>query len=101
MGVNCHFYPQSRVWAPWNLECEDAVALGDRAELYNPSRLYLASHAIISQDAYLCGATHDYNNPAFPMVSYPMRVDRYAWVAVRACVSPGVDIADGAVIGSW
>ena len=99
MGANCHFYPQSRVWAPWNLECEDAVALGDRAELYNPSRLYLASHAIISQDAYLCGATHDYNNPAFPMVSYPMRVGRYAWVAARACVSPGVDIAEGAVLG--
>ena len=99
MGANCHFYPQSRVWAPWNLECEDAVALGDRAELYNPSRLYLASHAIISQDAYLCGATHDYNNPAFPVVSYPMRVGRYAWVAARACVSPGVDIAEGAVLG--
>ena len=99
MGANCHFYPQSRVWAPWNLECEDAVALGDRAELYNPSRMYLASHAIISQDAYLCGATHDYNNPAFPMVSYPMRVGRYAWVAARACVSPGVDIAEGAVLG--
>ncbi|HEX4020717.1 MAG TPA: putative colanic acid biosynthesis acetyltransferase [Acidobacteriaceae bacterium] len=99
LGANCHFYPQSRVWAPWNLECEDTVIVGDRADLYNPSRLYLASHAIISQDAYLCGATHDYNNPAFRVVSYPMRVGRYAWIAARACVSPGVNIGEGAILG--
>ena len=99
LGANCHFYPQSRIWAPWNLECDDTVIVGDRAELYNPSRLHLASHAIISQDACLCGATHDYNNPAFPVVSYPMRVGRYAWVAARACVSPGVNLAEGAVLG--
>ncbi|MGC9292894.1 MAG: putative colanic acid biosynthesis acetyltransferase [Acidobacteriaceae bacterium] len=99
LGAHCHFYPQSRVWAPWELECEDTVIVADRAELYNPSRLYLASHAIISQDAYLCGATHDYNNPAFPVVSYPMRIGRYAWVAARACVSPGVNVGEGAILG--
>lgn len=99
LGANCHFYPQSRVWAPWELECEDTVIVGDRAELYNPARLYLASHAIISQDAYLCGATHDYNSPAFPVISCPMCVGRYAWVAARACVSPGVNLAEGAILG--
>jgi putative colanic acid biosynthesis acetyltransferase WcaF len=99
LGAHCHFYPRSRIWAPWELECEDTVIVGDGAELYNPSRLYLASHAILSQDAYLCGATHDYNNPAFPVVSYPMRVGRYAWVAARACVSPGVNVGEGAILG--
>ena len=99
LGANCHFYPQSRVWAPWELECEDTVIVADRAELYNPAPLYLASHAILSQEAYLCGATHDYNNPAFPVVSFPMRVGRYAWVAARACVSPGVNVGEGAILG--
>src|SRR6476620_1018912 len=33
MGPNCHFYPTSRVWAPWNLNCEDAVTAGDGAEI--------------------------------------------------------------------
>ena len=99
LGACCHFYPQSRIWAPWNLVCEDIVVVSDRAILYNPKLLYLASHAIISEDAYLCGATHDYNNPAFPVVSYPMRIGRYAWIAARACVSPGVNIAEGAVLG--
>jgi putative colanic acid biosynthesis acetyltransferase WcaF len=99
LGPHCRFYPASRVWAPWNLECEDTVMVADGAELYNPSSMFLASHAIVSQGAYLCGATHDYNDPKFPVVGFPMRLGRYAWVAARACVSPGVNLGDGAILG--
>ncbi len=67
MGPNCHFYPRSKVWAPWNLICVDQVTAGDGAEIYNPAPIRLGSHAILSQDAYLCGATHDYDDPAFPL----------------------------------
>ncbi|HET9087871.1 MAG TPA: putative colanic acid biosynthesis acetyltransferase [Acidobacteriaceae bacterium] len=99
LGPRCRFYPASRVWAPWNLTCEDTVMVADGAELYNPAPLYLASHAIVSQGAYLCGATHDYDNPAFPVISFSTRLGRYAWVAARACVSPGVNLGDGAILG--
>jgi putative colanic acid biosynthesis acetyltransferase WcaF len=73
--------------------------VADGAELYNPAPMFLASHAIVSQGAYLCGATHDYNDPKFPVVPLPMRLGRYAWVAARACVSPGVNLGDGAILG--
>jgi putative colanic acid biosynthesis acetyltransferase WcaF len=99
LGPRCRFYPASRVWAPWNLQCDDTVMVADGAELYNPAPMLLASHAIVSQGAYLCGATHDYNDPKFPVVSFPMRLGRYAWVAARACVSPGVNLGDGAILG--
>jgi len=99
MGPGCHFYPSGFVWAPWNLVCEDCCALADRAEIYNPSLVYLESHCILSQQAYLCGATHDYNHPDFPMVSYKMRLGAYSWICARACVSPGVQIGAGAVLG--
>jgi putative colanic acid biosynthesis acetyltransferase WcaF len=88
LGAHCRFYPASRVWAPWNLQCEDTVMVADGAELYNPAPMFLASHAIVSQGAYLCGATHDYNDPKFPVVAFPMRVGRYAWVAARAWSEP-------------
>lgn len=98
LAPNCHFYPKCRVWAPWNLVCEDAVGVGDDAELYNPLLLTIGSHAVISQGAYLCGATHLYNEPSFRLVSYPMRIGAYAWVCARATVSPGVNVGDGAVL---
>jgi putative colanic acid biosynthesis acetyltransferase WcaF len=99
LGPNCHFYPRSRVWAPWNLECADGVTLGDEAEIYNPSLVTMGSHAIVSQQAYICGATHDYNDPAFPLISFPMSLGAYSWVCARASVSPGVNIGEGAVLG--
>jgi putative colanic acid biosynthesis acetyltransferase WcaF len=99
LGPDCHFYPRSRVWAPWNLHCADHVAAADGVEIYNPSLLELESHVILSQDSYLCGATHDYNNPDFPLLSYRMRIERYAWICARASVSPGVRVGEGAVLG--
>lgn len=99
LGPDCHFYPGSRVWAPWNLRCADHVAAGDGAEIYNPSPVELDSHVILSQDSYLCGATHDYNDPAFPLVAYAMRLGPYAWICARAMVAPGVQVGAGAVLG--
>jgi len=55
LGLSCHFYPKGKIWAPWNLVCEDRVTLADDAELYNPSLMYLGSHATVSQGAYVCG----------------------------------------------
>jgi putative colanic acid biosynthesis acetyltransferase WcaF len=98
LGSTCKFYPRARVWAPWNLICEDLVAVGDDAELYNPSPLYMGSHCIVSQGAYICGATHEYNDPAFRLVHFPVRLGPYSWVCARAAVSPGIHVGAGAIL---
>jgi putative colanic acid biosynthesis acetyltransferase WcaF len=99
MGPRCHFYPSSKVWAPWNLICADQVTAGDGAEIYNPAPVRLGSHAILSQDAYVCTATHDYDDPAFPLIAYETNIGAYAWVCARASLAPGVQMAEGAVLG--
>ena len=99
MGPNCHFYPASRVWAPWNLVCEDQVTAADHVEIYNPAPMHLGSHCILSQGAYLCGATHDFDDPTFPLLAYRMHFGRYSWICARASVGPGVQVGAGAVLG--
>lgn len=99
LGAKCHIYPGARVWAPWNLRCEDRVTFADGAEIYNPSPMYFASHAIVSQGAYLCGATHLYNEVEFRLVSFEMRIGAYAWICARAMVSPRVNVGEGAILG--
>ena len=99
MGPNCHFYPGSKIWAPWNLTCEDQVTAGDGAEIYNPAPMHFGSHAILSQGAYICGATHDFDDPAFPLLAYSMTIGRYAWICARASVCPGVRVNEYAVLG--
>ena len=98
LGPHCHFYPGSKVYAPWNLFCADAVAAADGAEIYNPAPVRLGSHAILSQDAYLCGATHDIDDPRFPLLAFAMEVGAYAWICARASVAPGVNVGEGAVL---
>jgi putative colanic acid biosynthesis acetyltransferase WcaF len=99
LGPNCHFYPRSKVWAPWNLVCADQVTAADGAEIYNPAPINFGSHVILSQDAYICGATHDYDDLRFPLIAYAMRLDAYAWICARASVAPGVNVGAGAVLG--
>lgn len=99
LGPRCHFYPGSKVWAPWNLRCEDRVACADGVEIYNPSPILFRSHAIVSQGAYVCGATHLYNEREFRMISFPMTIGRYAWICARAIVGPGVNVGEGAILG--
>jgi putative colanic acid biosynthesis acetyltransferase WcaF len=75
------------------------VTAGDGAEIYNPAPVSLGSHAILSQGAYVCAATHDYDDPAFPLIAFAMDIGPYAWVCARACVAPGVNMGEGAVLG--
>jgi putative colanic acid biosynthesis acetyltransferase WcaF len=99
IGPDCHIYPKAKVWAPWNLVCEDQVTIADGAVIYNPARVFLGSHAIISQDGFICGATHDYQDATFPLVVLPVTVEAYAWVCARASVQPGVRMGEGSVLG--
>lgn len=100
IGKNNLIYPDARIWAPWLLETEDVVTIGPRVELYNPGGLVLRHHCVVSQDAFVCGATHDYNDPAFPFVSKRVVLEPYSWVCARAIVLPGVNVGEGAVLGA-
>ena len=99
LGAHTHICPKARIWAPWNLVCADQATIADEAIVYNPERIELGSHAIVSQQAYLCGATHDYEDPGFPLVALPISIGSYAWICARATVQPGVSVGEGAVLG--
>jgi putative colanic acid biosynthesis acetyltransferase WcaF len=99
LGAACHIYPGARIWAPWNLVCLDGAAIADEAVIYNPAHVSMGEYAIVSQQAYICTATHDFDDPAFPMVVAPISLGARAWVCARACVLPGVSLGDGAVLG--
>jgi putative colanic acid biosynthesis acetyltransferase WcaF len=98
IGEHCHIYPTARIWAPWNLRCGDVVAIADGATVYNPSMIEIGSHATISQEVYLCGATHDYQVLEFPLISAEIHIGAHAWVCARATVQPGLRIGEGAVL---
>ena len=100
IGNHCHIYPRARIWAPWNLQCGDVVAIADDAQIYNAWPVALESHATISQQAWLCTASHDIDDAGFPMTGAPIHVGERAWVCGRATVLPGITLQRGAVLAT-
>ena len=97
-GVNVS--PTAQVYFPWMLEIGEFAAVGDGAFLYNLGPLRIGPRATISQRAHLCGGSHDYTDPAMPLLRLPITVSADAWVCADAFVGPGVIVGEGAVVGA-
>jgi len=89
-----------RIEIPMMLYIGKHVTIGDRAYLYNLGGLIIGDHSVISQDAYLCGGTHDYSDLCYPLIRKKITVGRGVWIAAGAFIGPGVTIGDGAIIGA-
>lgn len=100
IGKTNFIYPNCKIWAPWLLETEDVVTIGPGVEIYNPGGLFLGHHSILSQDAFICGATHDYNTIDFTYVKKIIVIEAYAWICAKAIVLPGVHCSEGSVLGA-
>lgn len=100
LGRGVFPFPSLQVWAPWNLEVGDHCALSDGVNCYSVDRIVIGSHVTISQDSFLCTATHDYEDPHFALITAPIRIGDGAWVAADAFIAPGVTLGEGAVVGA-
>lgn len=93
-------YPRVKVWYPPNLTMAEYSCLGPSVDCYCMDRIEIGPYAYVSQEAVLCGGTHDVDNPYFQLVIKPIRLGTRAWVAQRAFVGPGVTVGDYAVLGA-
>lgn len=76
---------------------EEESCLADGAKCYNAANVILGARAIVSQGAYLCSASHDYNSSAFDLMVGEIRLEKDSWVAAEAFVGPGVTLHEGSV----
>lgn len=100
VGAHAHIYPTVRVTIPWNLDIGEACAIGDHAILYALGPIRIGRQATISQYAHLCAGTHDWRDPAMPLVKASLVVGDDAWVCADAFVGPGVTIGKKAIVGA-
>ena len=100
VGKHVHVYPGARIWAPWNLQIGDRSALADGVDCYNMARITIGADVVVSQRAFLCTATHAYEQKAFPLMAAPIALDDGVWIAAEAAVMPGVRVGRGAVVAA-
>ena len=99
-SANAEYCGSTWIEMPWDLSVGPYVSIGPRVHLYNLGGLTIGSHTLISQDAYICGGTHDYNDPAWPLVRKPVVIGEWVWIGAGAFIHPGVTIGDGAIVGA-
>jgi putative colanic acid biosynthesis acetyltransferase WcaF len=58
-------------------------------ELYNPAQITLKARAVVSQGAFVCTASHDYEKTTFPLVAKAITVGADAWIGARALILSG------------
>lgn len=89
-----------RVWAPWNLCMKDFACLADRVICYNVGKVVMGSHATVSQDAYLCTASHNIYKKTHDLTTAPIVLEDYAWVGATSFIGMGVTLHEGSVVGA-
>lgn len=100
IGSGSKVHSSARFWAPWNLEIGQRTVIGPSSECYNPDKIILGNKVSVSQNAYLCTASHDITKKEHPLITEPICIGDYAWIAAGAFVAMGVTVGEGGVVGA-
>ncbi|MCP3932537.1 MAG: putative colanic acid biosynthesis acetyltransferase [Bacteroidetes bacterium] len=100
IGAGSNVHSSVRIWAPWNLEIGQITGIGPYVECYNPGKIILGNKVTISQRAHLCSASHDYLKKENPLITKPIIIQDYCWVAADSFIAMGVTINEGAIVGA-
>lgn len=93
-------YPSCRIWAPWNLKMGKHSCIGPHTEIYNKAPIIIKDHVTISQGAHLYTASHDISQKYHPLITAPIIIENYAWIAADTFIGMGVTIHEGGVVGA-
>jgi len=93
-------HQRARIALPWNITLAHRACLGDRSEAYSLGPVIVEEGATVAQEVYLCTGTHDFFDPALPLVTRGISVGRHAFIGARSFIMPGITIGEGAVIGA-
>jgi len=103
LGRQVNIANTATIYFPWNLEVGDWSSIGERAMIYNLGKITIGKQATISQGAHLCAGSHDYRDPAMPLLTLPITIGDQAWICADAFIGPNVVVGEAAVVGevSW
>lgn len=100
LSDSAHVYSSAKIYMPRNLIMEGLSNIGPNTNIYNVDTITIKDHATISQGAHLCTASHDITDWNEKLITAPIVVEKYGWVAADAFIGMGVTVGEGAVVGA-
>lgn len=93
-------FSSTKIYAPFNLTLEDRACLGPCSTIYNLGHVFCRERCVVSQEAYVCGGTHDLNDPNLPLMIGDIEIGRDVFMGARSFILPGISVGEGAVVGA-
>ena len=100
IGSHVRINGKARIWSPKKLSSGNGSWIGEGVNLYSVDSIEIGSNAVVSEDAYICTASHDIQSASFALKTAPVKIGDGAWIAARAIVLPGVVGGRGAGVGA-
>lgn len=100
VGSEVNIYSSALIYYPWNLKIGDHSSIGEWALIYNLGQVTIGERTTISQRVHLCAGTHDYKDPAMPLVKSSIEICDDVWVCADAFVGAGVVINDSSIVAA-
>jgi len=100
IGTNTHINRKVKIWAPNNLVIGNEVGIGDNVNLYSMDKIQIDDYTVISEGAFICTGSHDYNSYNFQLFTKPIRIETKTWICAEVFLHPGVIISEGVVVGA-
>ena len=93
-------HPTCRIYSPRTLRIGERSCLAERVDCYSVAAIDIGDDVTVSQDAFLCTASHDIDAADRHLVTRPIRIEEGAWIFARAIILPGVTLGRGAVVAA-
>lgn len=93
-------YSSAKIYYPANLIMEEYSCLASNVNCYNVDLITVKANSTVSQGAYLCTASHNIYSAKHELITAPIVIEAYSWIAADAFVGMGVTIGEGAVVGA-
>lgn len=100
IGPHVHVYPSTRLYMPWNVEIEEWAGLGEDVFIYSLGCVKIGRYATVSYRTHICAGTHDFEDPALPLLKPGVVIAENAWIGTDAFIGPGVTVGDWALVGA-
>lgn len=100
IGMNTRI-GDTKVVCPENVRIGDHTSLGGRVYLYAVDCITIGDNCMIGWNTVITTATHDYRQvPMNGVVKRPVTIGNSVWLGLNVTILPGVEIADGVVVGA-
>jgi len=98
IGDGVRIKPRVKIKFPWRLSIGAHTWIGEDVWIDNLAFVAIGTQSCISQGAYVCTGSHDWESPSMDLVTKPVSIGVGAWICARAVVGPGVRVGDGAIL---